>query len=135
MARYDQPGFVSPLPGVPDFDAHDSGMTAMGSPGSPATRPDTDPVSVIVTVPGASDVNSDSAVVSCNDTLTANQVAGLAREPISGAEHLGDSGAGKGSIWPPNSAHPNEMNSTPGGAGWASQAGGKLQGSESQVGG
>ena len=124
MARNDEPGFNSPLPGIPNFDAHAGGMTAMGSPGSPAARPDADPVPVTVTIPGASDVNSDRATVGAADTLTGNQVAGLLREPISGATGLGHSGAGNGTVWPPAEAHPNEMNRSPGGTAWAPQSGG-----------
>lgn len=125
MARMDEPGFVSPLPGLPGFMERDSGLTAPGAQGMlPALHPpDTDPVSVTVTIPGASDANSDTATVGAADVLMANQVAGLAAEPISGVTGLGDSGAGKGTVWPPVEAHPNSMNVSPDGTVWAPQKG------------
>jgi hypothetical protein len=38
VAAYDSPGHADPLPGIPGFQSHDSGMTAPGSD-SPGAQP------------------------------------------------------------------------------------------------
>lgn len=117
MAGYDSPGFVSPIPGNPDYVA-----SSTGAPGSASAQPDTDSVSgdlargtvgysAVVTVPGASLVNADRVQVSPVDASTGSQadMYGPSPDPMIGiGAALGETGAGMGAVRGPS--HPNSVN-------------------------
>jgi hypothetical protein len=118
---YDSPGFPTPLPGLPDFQSHDSGLTAPGSV-PPAAGIDAGVggveqntgTRVMVTIPGGSLVNADETWVGAGDTTLPSQVQayGASPDPLTGVgPELGATGAGRGSVSSPR--HPDNVTVPP----------------------
>ena len=116
MASYDSPGHRDPIPGYPDFQSHDSGMTAPGSPSlgmgdtdsaSASLKAGTVGSTAVITPVGGSLVNADVVQVSPVDAVATGQADsyGPSRDPLNGVgSDLGQTGAGMGHT---TSRHPN----------------------------
>jgi hypothetical protein len=113
MASYDQPGFNSPLPGNPGFDAHDSAMTAPGSQGIKAS----DNFGVVIGNPVVSAVGvstqspqgQQTVAVQAGDALGMSSdsvVPPSGGDPLSGVplDFVAGTGAGEGHVVTPR--HP-----------------------------
>jgi hypothetical protein len=118
MASYDSAGHRDPLPGLPDFQSHDSGLSAPGA--SPQAFPDASATpergtvadSAFVVPAGASTANGDRVTVGPLDTLSGPQAdlyAGADANPLSGlpGDWVGHSGAGRGRVGGPG--NPNAV--------------------------
>jgi hypothetical protein len=101
MGAYDSPGFIDRLPGG------SSGPWNTGAEGTePGTPPEATGQAVTVTSPGGRP--PASVDVDAYDVITPNQEAlyrpGYGMEKISGAEGIGETGAGQGKVWAPRAA-------------------------------
>jgi hypothetical protein len=115
MAAYDSPGHRDPLPGIPGFQSHDSGMTAPGSDGITNSAPGVGGSSVIaspvVSVPFASSQLAESmpvVPVTAGDTSAMTDDMPAHASGIDGTSDAApymDTGAGSGHVV--TSPHPN----------------------------